>query len=50
MYCNSIGAKLVRDGELFSRHGTNPAVVSLHQLGEKHNLSGTVFIIDGFRY
>ena len=36
--------------QLFGRHGTNPAVAFLHGLREKHDLSETVFLVDGYGY
>ena len=43
-------SKLILDAELFGRHGTDPAAAFLHRLAEKHNLSETVFLVDGFGY
>jgi transposase-like protein len=42
--------KLVLDVELFGRHGTDPAAAFLHRLTEKHDLSETVFLVDGYGY
>ena len=43
-------SKLILDAELFGRHGTDPAAAFLHRLAEKHDLSETVFLVDGFGY
>ena len=45
-----IGAKLILDVELFGRHGTDPAAAFLHRLTEKHDLTETVFLVDGCGY
>ena len=42
--------KLILDVELFGRHGTDPAAAFLHRLSEKHDLSDTVFLVDGYGY
>ena len=42
--------KLILDVELFGRDGTDPAVVFLHRLTEKHDLSEAVFLVDGYGY
>jgi len=43
-------SKLVLDAELFERYGTDPASAFLHRLAEKHDLSDSVFLVDGFEY
>jgi len=43
-------SKLILDAELLGRHGTDPAAAFLHRLAEKHDLSETVFLVDGFGY
>ena len=43
-------SKRILDAELFGRHGTDPAAAFLHRLTEKHDLSETVFLVDGFGY
>ena len=45
-----IETKLILDVELFGRHGTDPAAAFLHRLTEKHDLSETVFLVDGYGY
>jgi len=45
-----LDSKLILDAELFGRHGTDPAAAFLHRLTEKHDLSETVFLVDGFSY
>jgi len=45
-----LDSKLILDAELFGRHGTDPAAAFLHRLTEKHDLSETVFLVDGFGY
>ena len=43
-------SKLILDAELFGRYGTDSAAAFLHRLTEKHDLSETVFLVDGFGY
>ncbi len=43
-------SKFILDAELFGRHGTDPAAAFLPRLSEKHDLSDTVFLVDGFGY
>ena len=45
-----LDSKLILDAELFGRNGTDPAAAFLHRLTEKHDLSETVFLVDGFGY
>jgi putative transposase len=45
-----LDSKLILDAELFGRHGTDPAAAFLHRLAEKHDLSETMFLVDGFGY
>jgi len=45
-----LDSKLILDAELFGRHGTDPVAAFLHRLTEKHDLSETVFLVDGFGY
>ena len=45
-----LDSKLILDAELIGRHGTDPAAPFLHRLTEKHDLSETVFLVDGFGY
>ncbi|CCQ36749.1 ISH14-type transposase ISNamo13 [Natronomonas moolapensis 8.8.11] len=45
-----IETKLILDVQLFGRHGTDPAAAFLHGLREKHDLSDTVFLVDGYGY
>jgi len=45
-----VETKLILDVELFGRHGTDPAAAFLHRLTEKHDLSETVFLVDGYGY
>ncbi|SIR86326.1 integrase core domain-containing protein, partial [Natronorubrum daqingense] len=35
---------------VFGRRGTDPAAAFLHRLTEKHDLSNTVFLADGYGY
>jgi putative transposase len=42
--------KLILDVALFGRHGTDPATAFLSGLAEKHDRSGTVFLVDQFGY
>ncbi len=41
---------VVLDVEVFGRHGTDPAAAFLHRLTEKHDVSETVFLVDGYGY
>jgi len=43
-------SKLILDAELFGRHGIDPASEFLHRIAKKHDLSDTVFLVDGFGY
>ena len=45
-----IETKLILDVQLFGRHGTDPAAAFLHRLREKHDLSDTMFLVDGYGY
>ena len=45
-----IETKLLLDIEVFVRHGTDQAAMFLGQLAQKHNLSDTVFLVDGYGY
>ncbi len=45
-----VETKLVLDAEVFGRRGTDPAAAFLHRVGEKHDLSEAVFLVDGFGY
>ncbi len=36
--------------QLFGGSGTNPVAAFLHGLCEKHDLSETVFLVDGYGY
>jgi len=45
-----LDSKLILDAELFGRHGTDPAAVSLYRLTEIHDLSDTVVLVDDFEY
>ena len=45
-----IESKLILDVQLSGRHGTDPAAAFLHGLCEKHDLSDTVFLVDGYGY
>ena len=45
-----VETKVLLDIELFSRRGTDPAAAFLHRLTEKHDLSETVFLVDGYGY
>ena len=46
----NLDTKLILAGELFDRHGTDPAAVFLHRFDEKRDLSDTVFLVDTFGY
>jgi len=45
-----LDTKLILDVELFGRHGTDPAAAFLHGLGERHDISDAVFLVDQFGY
>ncbi|MCQ4333126.1 IS6 family transposase [Natronomonas sp. F2-12] len=45
-----IETKLILDVQLFGRHGTDPAAAFLHGLREIHDLSDTIFLVDGYGY
>ena len=45
-----LDTKLILDVQLFGRRGTDPAAAFLHGLREKHDLSETVFLVDGYGY
>lgn len=45
-----VDSRLVLDAAVFGRRGTNLAAAFLHKLTEKHDLSGTVFLVDGYSY
>jgi len=42
--------KLLLGAELFERRGTDAATAFLHTLARKHDLSDTVFLVDGYGY
>jgi len=45
-----LDSKLLRDVDLFERRGTDPATEFLEHLIEKHDLSDTEFLVDGYGY
>jgi putative transposase len=45
-----LDSKLILDVAVFGRRGTDPAAAFLHRLTEKHDLSDTVFLVDGYGY
>ncbi|ODR80954.1 transposase [Haladaptatus sp. W1] len=45
-----IETKLLLDVKVFDRHGTDQAAAFLSGLAEKHDLSDTVFLVDGYGY
>nr|WP_232423923.1 IS6 family transposase [Haladaptatus paucihalophilus] len=42
--------KLLLDVKVFDRHGTDQAAAFLSGMAEKHNLSNSVFLVDGYGY
>ncbi|WP_222912843.1 IS6 family transposase [Natrinema sp. SYSU A 869] len=45
-----LDSRLILDVAVFGRRGTDPAAAFLHKLTEKHDLSNTVFLVDGYGY
>ena len=45
-----LDSKLLLGVDLFERRGTDPATEFLRQLTEKHDLSDTEFLVDGYGY
>jgi transposase-like protein len=45
-----IDSRLILDVAVFGRRGTDPAAAFLHRLTQKHDLSETVFLVDGYGY
>ena len=45
-----LDSKLLLGIDLFDRRGTDPATEFLEQLAEKHDLSNTEFLVDGYGY
>ncbi|MFP9062629.1 IS6 family transposase [Natrialbaceae archaeon A-chndr2] len=45
-----LDSRLILDVEVFGRRGTDPAAAFLHRLTEKHDLSDTEFLVDGYGY
>jgi transposase-like protein len=45
-----LDSKLLLGVDLFDRRGTDPATEFLEQLAEKHDLSNTEFLVDGYGY
>ncbi len=45
-----LDTRLILDVAVFGRRGTDPAAAFLHRLTEKHDLSETVFLVDGYVY
>jgi transposase-like protein len=45
-----LDSKLLLGVDLFDRRGTDPATEFLGQLAEKHDLSNTEFLVDGYGY
>jgi putative transposase len=42
--------KLLLVVNVFDRHGTDSVISFLAELAEKHNISGPVFLVDGYGY
>lgn len=42
--------RLILDVAVFGRRGADPATAFLHRLTEKHDLSDTMFLVDGYEY
>jgi transposase-like protein len=42
--------KVLFDGSIFGRRGTDPAAAFLHGLTQKHDCSQAVFLVDGYGY
>jgi transposase-like protein len=45
-----LDSKLLLGVDLFERRGTDPATEFLQELAEKHDLSNTEFLVDGYGY
>ncbi len=45
-----IDSRLILDVTVFGRRGTDPAAAFLHRVTEKHDLSDTVFLVNGYGY
>jgi transposase-like protein len=45
-----LDSKVLLGLDLFERRGTDPATEFLRQLSEKHDLSATEFLVDGYGY
>jgi transposase-like protein len=45
-----LDSKVLLGVDLFERRGTDPATEFLRQLSEKHDLSATEFLVDGYGY
>jgi transposase-like protein len=45
-----LDSKLLLGVDLFDRRGTDPVTEFLEQLAEKHDLSNTEFLVDGYGY
>ncbi len=50
--CDAIDldSRLILNVAVLGRRGTDPAAAFLHRLTEKHDLSETVFLVDGYGY
>ena len=44
------GSLYLLDIEVYNRHGTGPAATFLHNLGEKHDVSETEFLVNAYGY
>jgi putative transposase len=45
-----LDSRLTLDVAVFGQRGTDSAAAFLHRLTEKHDLDGTVFLVDGYGY
>jgi putative transposase len=43
-------SQLILDVAVFGRRGTDPAAAFLHRLTEKHDLSETTILVNGYGY
>ena len=46
----NLDSRLIFDVAVFGRRGTDPAAAFLYRITEKHDLSETVFLVDGYGY
>jgi len=46
----NLDSRLILNVAVLEQRGTDPVAAFLHKLTEKHDLSGTVFLVDGYGY